>query len=250
MPDDLTNLDEALELSERRSEYIETLGGVAVVAGVCLEYIPKLALFLGTPSWENFRDLSGGLLIALGVVVELAFSSLSSRTRDRIRARQVERIAELTIKAEEERRERIRLERFVAGRDLTQSQVEILRARLSGLCCSDAKVALSVNTEEAKRFGGYLCTGLRDCGWSISICADPPSERFPMPGLIVLATPGAASQTAAETLTAAMAEIGVTCLMISGDGVESGERYWPPGLYMRDASSVLIVVNEPQLLEA
>jgi hypothetical protein len=220
------------------------------VAGVCLEYIPKLAAFIGTPTWEAFRDLSGGLLIALGVVVELTFSSMSAKKRDQLRRRHVERVAELTLIAEEERSERIRIERYMAGRDLTPQQVEMLQTRLSDVGIRlRTYVAVAVDAEEAKRFSGHICTGLRACNWDVFACGESPVDRFPMPGLIVFATPDQASQQAAGAVTGALMEIGVTCLMFSAD-VETGERYWPPGLYNRGESAVLIVVNEAQLLDS
>jgi hypothetical protein len=115
--------DQELETFERRFGFVETLCGWVVAIGVALEYGPKLMTFIHVPSWDNFRDLSGGLLIALGVGGEVLFASLAGRKRDQLRDRNVRRVAELNLLAEQEQFARVKLEKEIAWRQLSTEQM-------------------------------------------------------------------------------------------------------------------------------
>jgi len=112
------DISDAIETSDDR----EKLCGYAVVFGVVLEYVPKLVGFIGDPSWLSFRDLIGGILIALGVAGELRFGNRASELRDELNARKNLRIAELNELAERERLARIEIEERLAFRTLTDDQ--------------------------------------------------------------------------------------------------------------------------------
>ncbi|HLJ13031.1 MAG TPA: hypothetical protein VKV15_00925 [Bryobacteraceae bacterium] len=86
-----------------------------VVLGVCFEYGPKFIVFLQTLTFEAFRDLIGGLMIALGVAGELLFASLAANKRDRLRDRNIMRVADLNWKAEQESLARAEVEKTLAG---------------------------------------------------------------------------------------------------------------------------------------
>lgn len=141
--------DHELEKSEARFGFGETVCGWAVVVGVCLEYGPKFMVFVYDRTWENFRSLSGGLLIALGVVGEIICASFAASKRDKLRNRAGLRIAEVNLRAEQEHAARLtieadllRLRARYSNRRLTPEQQADLRSKLSAFADAPVQIRL------------------------------------------------------------------------------------------------------------
>jgi hypothetical protein len=76
--------DQEIGASVEVIEDREKLCGWTVVFGVLLESAPKIMAFLATPSIPLFREIIGGVLLALGVYGELRFASKASMLLDEL----------------------------------------------------------------------------------------------------------------------------------------------------------------------
>ena len=175
--------DHELEKSEKRFGFWESLCGWAVAVGVALEYGPKFMVFLHDPTWENFRDLSGGLLIAIGVAGEVIFASFAAGKRDQLRDRNIKRVGELVLLAEQEGVARAKLERLTEKLRRKNKKMAVLfrdrnlrnRAKVieAMRAFAGTKVYFPISPmydsdPEAREFAAGLQTSLRDAGWRVA----------------------------------------------------------------------------------
>src|SRR5277367_3713373 len=108
---------------ESNIDFLERLAHIctiAVIVGVVLEYVPKFVAFARAPGWTLFKDLSGGLLIALGISGEVLASMLSSRKEQQLRELNATTIAELNRQAERDRFARVKIEERLRRRALSE----------------------------------------------------------------------------------------------------------------------------------
>jgi hypothetical protein len=110
------SLESAIDKYDGRAEFFAWV----VVIGVIVEYVPQAAIFLRKPTWISFRDLIGGLLIALGVAGEILFGAIASRKQNQLRDLSNTIIADLDLRAETERRARVQIEQQMARRTVSR----------------------------------------------------------------------------------------------------------------------------------
>lgn len=205
--------DHELEKSERRFGLWETVCGWAVAVGVVLEYGPKFMAFVHGPTWEGFRDLSGGLLIAIGVAGEIIFASAAASKRDKLRDRNVLRVAELNRKAEQERLARVRIEeslvKLKASRTLNKDQVERITEKLRPFAGSPFDMYVSSDPDSVALMH-QLKDAITAAGWNIT----------PAPGPILV-----------DEIAALITYSGV-CIEIAQDYLQQLE---PAAVYAREA---------------
>jgi hypothetical protein len=142
----------------------------AVVAGLVIEVI----LAVLHPSFDSFASIWGAViadsLVALGVLGELLFSAKGSRCQTELRRRSeiavatsIERAAEATKIAEEERHARVKLETQLQPRSLNQEQWDLIH----GLRGKLTSVNIASETDaETCWFAGQI----RDAFFSAGIC--------------------------------------------------------------------------------
>jgi hypothetical protein len=246
--------DQGLERSEKRFGFWENVCGLGVVAGVGLEYGPKLIFFIHAPTWENFVNLSGGLLIALGVAGEVLFASLAAGKRDQLRDRNIRRVAELNLQAEQERLARVRIEQSIAMRNLSGAQRAALIEGLSAFSENPSKVIVvpRLNEDfESFRFCGLLTSALQAAGLRTNWLPSGNFMQAPIvQGLYALATPDSESQQLCAGIATSLITIGVdvTWWGVSQEGSDTPfflSNFWPEGLYdERGGRMVLIVVMQ------
>lgn len=122
--------DHDISSRAERLEFLELVCGWIVVIGVAVEYIPQFIAWAHRPSWHTFKDLIGGVLIALGVAGEIIFADWAKRNREILSVRKDKEIASLQLLAEHERSARAKVELEVAKSNLARVQLELrLRAR-------------------------------------------------------------------------------------------------------------------------
>lgn len=102
--------DHDISSRAERIEFWELVCGWIVVIGVAVEYIPQFIAWAYRPSWHTFKDLIGGVLIALGVAGEIIFADRAKRNREILSARKDKEIVGLQLLAENERSARAKVE--------------------------------------------------------------------------------------------------------------------------------------------
>lgn len=135
---------DALESASNTLEGLATFCGVAVAAGVVLEYLPKFIDLL--PHWDwpvATKELLGGTLIALGVAGEVLFGKMASRRQSSIVAIKDLRIAELNLIAEQEKSARLALETSV---EAIRTELQIEQRKTAEAQQETAKAQLELKT--------------------------------------------------------------------------------------------------------
>ncbi len=92
-----------------RFSIAETCFGILVVAGVLYEDWDNLPMVVH-PNSAAGRMAIGGIIVAFGIVAEIWSSSRSSKAEHEVRDLYATRVAELNLKAEQERLARVKIE--------------------------------------------------------------------------------------------------------------------------------------------
>jgi hypothetical protein len=247
---------EVLEARSSRFESLATACGGVVALGCVLEYAPVFLNLLPHWSWHAFaRELLGGVLIALGVFFEVLFGMFGSRLQSRIGAMKDAIIAELNLKAEQERHQRVKLQMSMAGRQITARQIEILKKALCRFRGQTVYVIGATDDFEVVKFSAILWNALASCEWDARPEDAKPPARIPAPGLHIFSSTENDSQRAAAALDEALMAIGIACATHTqsaesrADDDRRYKRYFPPALHVSGEPLVLVVVNEAPLVQ-
>jgi hypothetical protein len=245
-----------------------------VAVGLIVEYREPFLKFIETHDWRYIRDAVGGIMVTVGVAGELligfaaslkdgrlrdANSVLQSRLTELLTASN-ERIAELNLKAEQERNARVKLQSEMAGRYISSKQALFLKEKLEPWRGIALVIVQGTETAEAWRFASLLdeVMGAKGCQWDSFINRDKPAPpMLPVDGLHIFPTLTQWSQQAAMALALALNEIGVTCLAppdaTKFSGIDRGphflQRFWPPGAWHPEKDAVLLIVGDKPLPE-
>jgi hypothetical protein len=171
------NSPQALESKIDFLENVARFCAVVVIGGVVLEYLPKFIAFGKAPRWALFKDLSGGLLIALGIAGEVLASMLSSRKEQQLRDLNARTVAELNLRAEQERLARVKLEARLADRRVSFEQRSIIGRELSQFTGRVLRLQV-INDNEAICFCNELTPAFDRAGITVF-----PPEVFPPGGI-------------------------------------------------------------------
>jgi hypothetical protein len=93
-----------------RYSRLETIATVSVIAGVLAENWDDFGMFYAHRNWFYGRVAVGGVVVAVGIALEILFSSRSSSAERKIRDWYAVKVAELNLRAETEQTARIKLE--------------------------------------------------------------------------------------------------------------------------------------------
>jgi hypothetical protein len=105
---------------EKRVERFDTLEHMCawlVVVGIIVEYLPRFIKWFQSPTWGTFQDITGGVILTLGIAGEILFGRKASSAEKKIRDD-----AKLEI-------ERLRARAAEAERQTADLQIEIANAR-------------------------------------------------------------------------------------------------------------------------
>lgn len=224
--------------------------------GCILEYAPVFLNLLPHWNWHAFaRDLLGGVLIALGVFFEVLFGMFGSRLQSRIGAMKDAIIAELNLKAEQERHQRLKLQMSMAGRQITAGQIEMLKETLCRFRGQTVYVIGATDDFEIVKFSAILWNALASCEWDARPEDAKPQARIMASGLHIFASAEDGSRRAAEALHEALVAIEIACAIHTksaaarADDDRRYKKYFPPALYDSGEPLVLVVVNEAPLVQ-
>jgi hypothetical protein len=186
--------------------------------------------FYDHPNWTDGRIAIGGAVVALGIILEIWFSSRSSSAERQIRDWYALKVAELNLKAEQERRARMKLEKEIAWRDINQEQQASLRAMLGPFARLHTYVSLGSEGDEPNNFAGLLVAALGAANWDVVQTKAKPASILATAGVYALATLHSNSQQAAKNLNALLCSFGFS------DGIDerskwAGPPYWPEEIW-------------------
>jgi hypothetical protein len=227
-----------------------------VALGCVLEYTPVFLNLLPHWNWHAFaHDLLGGVLIAGGVFFEVLFGMFGSRLQSRIGAIKDAMIAELNLKAEQERHQRVKLQKSMAGRQITARQIEMLKKALFRYRGQTVYVIGATDDFEVVKFSAILWNVLASCEWDARPEDAKPQAKIPAPGLHIFSSTGDESHRAAAALYEALMAIGIACATHTqsaesrADDDRRYKRYFPAALSDSGEPLVLVVVNEAPLVQ-
>jgi hypothetical protein len=206
-----------LDRKASRYSLLETIAACSVVAGIVCEDWDDFSKFIFQPDWAVGRVAIGGAVVALGIVLEIWFSSRSSSAERKIRDWYALRVAELNLQTEKERTARLRLERRSGPLRPTAEFGEMLRGKPVG------RIEIwHPPKREIWEFALRISTFLKDAGWTVVAvkAIPPPDQRYGLSfdvgklgdALYTLITPRGAipniargEKTAADVLVQALA---------------------------------------------
>jgi len=149
------------------------VGAAIVVAGVIIEYKTPLWTFLQTWAITVLVPAIGGILIAVGVGLEMLMGILASRREHKLRDENAKETAELYLRAEKERHARVKLEQSMADAKLLLSQRQIgdmeTFVQELGLFPGTRAAVLYDRTLDALHLAMHLTSALNRCGWTVSV---------------------------------------------------------------------------------
>jgi hypothetical protein len=105
-----------------RYSRLETIAACSVIAGIVAEDWDNFGKFFTQLGWATGRVAIGGFAVAAGIALEVWFASRVSSAERKIRDWYAVRVAELNLKAEQERLARVKIEKSLAPRHLTTEQ--------------------------------------------------------------------------------------------------------------------------------
>jgi hypothetical protein len=216
--------DQELEASASRLERFATICGWFVAGGVVLEYVPKFMEFLAYPSLHYLRELSGGIVITIGIAGEILFGGWASRRRTILTDRNKLEIAELNRQAEQDRLARREIEERLAYRTLRDTQIPAIADKLREFQGQEFSVSSAWSaTEEVQSLVNRLVTTLIMAGWTYA----NPDPRIPHPavmsGVVILTHRHAVG--VGQTKNAAIALIAA---LLAENIYVHGEEQFPP----------------------
>jgi hypothetical protein len=236
-----STLERSVDCWEGVSHFFAAL----VVFGLIVEYGGPIVDAIRNHDWQFVAKSIGGVLVTIGVAGELIAGSRSTSKDGQLREansmlaqKAGERIAELNMKAEQEKHARIKLQKEMAGRRISPEHFDVLRDRLERFGHQKLYVYSSIDQWEIIVFTSHLCAVLSSqCGWdAIEFRSAPPVAKMSIPGVHIFCTPDNESQDAAIALMKALNEIGVKCSAYcpkTRPDVKdwaSFDQYWPAGL--------------------
>jgi hypothetical protein len=199
-----------------------TLAGLLVVLGVWMESGRELSQAIMSRTWPR-QEAVGGALVVIGVFAEVAIGLFIARSAKQAELRANEEIAESrdrVAKAEQATAEanlaRVRLERWVARRDISDEERNAIAAKLSRFAGQRIIIGAFPVAHEPIVFAGLISSTLSQAGWKVHL--PPPQLSASSPdgvmcgGFSMMSTPDEKSLEAGFAL---VKEIGP----LSGGGV-------------------------------
>jgi|GEM_PF-4136361 len=235
----------------------------AVVIGLLIEFCAILA-FIRIHEWWVVLDAAGEATVTVGVGGELWVEFRASRKEKKLRGinAEIERqdkltIANLNLVVEQERHARVKIEKYVAGCDVSPEKELAICKGLSAFANSERLVIITPGFDgfEARRFGSLLCATLKQAKLNAFTMAHEPLNPIREQGVYILATPDPETQELAVAIGRSLKGAGIEAdwYTTSDNDPEELKSNWPPAWYDPRRRRVLIVVMEqprPELPQA
>jgi len=233
--------------ADRRSSrfsFAETCFGVFVVAGVLYEDWDNLPMIIH-PNSPQGRMAIGGVIAAFGIVAEVWCSQRSSKAENEVRDWYAKRVAELNLKAEQEKRARVQIEKSIAMRDFTTEQYESFAADLSSFADN---LSPRVYLSNAATGGESLL----NAALAVDLVAGRPMVLPVIQGMYIVATPDKPSQDLGEAISKALTKCGHRNSWYSTAAYSGADliQYWPTYIAQaarqsKEAMVVIVVMEQP-----
>jgi hypothetical protein len=227
---ELSNVKSRLENSiDRLGPWIHR-ATILVVLGLGIEYWGPLAKFFATHEWRYVVDCIGGILVTLGVAGEMLLGFRAAAKDGRLRevnstlfARAEERIAVLHKEAalalesaENERLERLKLQKALAGRTLPGEDFDRIAQNLLQFSGQAFVMSTDSSNLEQVQFARSIHMALINAGWSFeNLQAPTDSPRMLAEGVLIQPTPDERSQEAARALGRDLLESGHVVIVLA-----------------------------------
>jgi len=152
------------------------IAALSVVAGIVAEDWDEFLKFAHNPNWTDGRIAVGGVAVVVGIILEIWFSSRASSAEREIRDWYALRVAELNLKAEQERLARVKLEQKFADRTLSEEQALAIASKVREFAGQEFSVTAYWDNPESRGFANELAALLVEfAGW---IFAQGPSGQM------------------------------------------------------------------------
>jgi hypothetical protein len=234
-----------LDRKAARFSILETIAASSVVAGIVGEDWDEFGKFISHPAWESGRVAIGGAVVALGIILEILFSSRSSSAERKIRDWYALRVSELNLKAEQERLARVKIERSIAMRGFSKKQYSEFADSLAPFAGDPRPIALAIisgpDDFEANRFRESLRMALVRARLNPAITPATPNLPTPIPDGYMIAT-DSESDALALAIWQALLEVADVNLKLYPQAL-SAPILWPPDLHRFPSGMVLICIG-------
>lgn len=185
--------------------WLEAAGAV-VVFGLLVEYGPQI--------WQSIkacrtlpREVTGGVLITLGVAVEVFLGILIARYSDCLQtlaqfdvAKAIERSAKAEQAAAEANLARVQLERRLTKRDLSDEQRDAMAEKLSKFAGQNISIRAFPINNESMWFATVVCIALKQADWHVELTTLNTGCGIYADGFVLLSTSDERTQEAGKAL--------------------------------------------------
>lgn len=204
--------DHEIEVEVDRLERCATACGVLVVIGVIGEYVPRVMEFEACGTlWTMlaFRELFGGILIAVGVAGEVLFSKMASLRQVQLSIRKDHKVAELDVVAKQADLARAKIERRLQSRELTDEELEALKETVNQFAGQAFWIITRTSDHddeysEQNIFSNQLSSCLTAAGWQSRLYEGAHKHRAAMrvlkTGIFITSGSGEVANSAARLL--------------------------------------------------
>jgi hypothetical protein len=170
-------------------EVVTTFAGLLVVIGLIVESGPELWQAVITRVWPA-RTVVGGTVITVGVFAEVAVGIFIARRAKAAEleasvaiADAAERAANAEQAAAEANLARVRLERWISRRDISDDERNAIAAKLSNFAGQRIVIAAFPVAHEPIVFASLISATLSQAGWKVDLLP-PQSSTSPPDGVM------------------------------------------------------------------
>lgn len=241
-----------LDRKTSRYSLLETIAACSVVAGVVLEDWDEFLRFIDYPTWGTARVAIGGFVVAVGIALEIWFSSRSSSAERKIRDWYALRVAELNLKAEQENAARVKLEKEVSWRRLTPDQKRLVQERLRGRSAQHVYLVPGIPGPEARGFTQSLNAALAGANWITITDVQRPKHTSETPGVCVMVAGDGRAREAGKELAELLEEMGFSPQLRDDLAIGVHPSWWPQELANAFAAQqkvdvvLVVVLDRPE----
>ena len=211
---------------ERNIDALENwahVGAAVVVIGVIVEYKTPLLTFLQTWSIAVLAPAIGGILIAIGVGLEMLMGILASGREHKLRDINAKEVAELNLHAEQERHARVKIEERIADRSVSDEQSARIVGSLKPFAEQLFTITVPFITRELLQFTGTLFKLFERAGWKQGIIAIRDSSNTEMLAGVTIWTHGIAAHGVLRAAEATVSAFNAEGIMTHGPYIASLE---------------------------
>jgi hypothetical protein len=157
----------SLDRKAARNSRLEIIAVLSVVAGIVAEDWDEFFKFAHNPNWTDGRIAVGGAVVVLGIISEIWFSSRSASAEREIRDWYALRVAELNLKAEQERLARVEIEERIQPRRLSIEQQKAITEALRRFKGSIRPIVVGSSDAESLGLAKQIIAVLRFTGLEV-----------------------------------------------------------------------------------